>query len=80
MHCRLKSGCREDFEQPQFTADAVATTAGWNRDVLLEMAQRARATAIPDATERVARSEPGSPGIILAARVALHDFEVVDGV
>ena len=28
------------------------------------------------------RSEPGSPGIILAARVALHDFffEVVDGV
>ena len=29
--------------------------AGWNRDVLLEMAERARAAAIPDATERVAK-------------------------
>ena len=51
-----KAGAAKIFEQPQFTADAVATTlAGWNRDVLLEMAQRARATAIPDATERVAK-------------------------
>ncbi|HDR2792085.1 MULTISPECIES: undecaprenyldiphospho-muramoylpentapeptide beta-N-acetylglucosaminyltransferase [Enterobacter] len=50
-----KAGAAKIFEQPQFTADAVATTlAGWNRDALLEMAQRARATAIPDATERVA--------------------------
>ena len=57
MRCRLrKLGAAKIFEQPQFTADAVATTlAGWNRDVLLEMAQRARATAIPDATERVAK-------------------------
>lgn len=51
-----KAGAAKIFEQPQFTADAVATTlAGWNRDALLEMAQRARAVAIPDATERVAK-------------------------
>ena len=51
-----KAGAAKIFEQPQFTADAVATTlAGWNRDALLEMAQRARAAAIPDATERVAK-------------------------
>lgn len=51
-----KAGAAKIFEQPQFTADAVATTlAGWNREALLEMAQRARATAIPDATERVAK-------------------------
>jgi UDP-N-acetylglucosamine--N-acetylmuramyl-(pentapeptide) pyrophosphoryl-undecaprenol N-acetylglucosamine transferase len=51
-----KAGAAKIFEQPQFTADAVATTlAGWNRETLLEMAQRARAAAIPDATERVAK-------------------------
>ncbi|AUJ82927.1 undecaprenyldiphospho-muramoylpentapeptide beta-N-acetylglucosaminyltransferase [Enterobacter cancerogenus] len=51
-----KAGAAKIFEQPQFTADAVATTlAGWDRDALLKMAERARATAIPDATERVAK-------------------------
>jgi hypothetical protein len=42
MRCRLRKPVRENFEQPQFTADAVATLAGWNRDALLEMAERAR--------------------------------------
>ncbi|SQB26194.1 undecaprenyldiphospho-muramoylpentapeptide beta-N- acetylglucosaminyltransferase [Citrobacter koseri] len=43
------------FEQPQFTVDAVASTlAGWSRETLLTMAERARAASIPDATERVA--------------------------
>jgi UDP-N-acetylglucosamine--N-acetylmuramyl-(pentapeptide) pyrophosphoryl-undecaprenol N-acetylglucosamine transferase len=58
-----KAGAAKIFEQPQFTADAVATTlAGWDRDALLKMAERARATAIPDATERVAKE------VSLAAR------------
>lgn len=50
-----KAGAAKIFEQPQFTADVVAQTLeGWDRPVLLEMAQRARGTAVPDATERVA--------------------------
>jgi UDP-N-acetylglucosamine--N-acetylmuramyl-(pentapeptide) pyrophosphoryl-undecaprenol N-acetylglucosamine transferase len=59
-----KAGAAKIFEQPQFTADAVATTlAGWDRKTLLEMAQHARAAAIPDATERVAKE------VSLAAQV-----------
>jgi len=50
-----KAGAAKILEQSQFTADAVAATlAGWDREALLEMAERARAAAIPDATERVA--------------------------
>jgi undecaprenyldiphospho-muramoylpentapeptide beta-N-acetylglucosaminyltransferase len=50
-----QAGAARILEQPQFTVDAVVSTlSGWNREVLLEMAQRARAAAIPDATERVA--------------------------
>ncbi|MCS2170311.1 undecaprenyldiphospho-muramoylpentapeptide beta-N-acetylglucosaminyltransferase [Scandinavium sp. TWS1a] len=52
-----KAGAAKIFEQPQFTADAVARTlAGWDRKTLLEMAECARAAAIPDATERVAQA------------------------
>lgn len=58
-----KAGAAKILEQPQFTVDAVVNTlSGWDRDVLLVMAQRARATAIPDATERVAKE------VSLAAR------------
>lgn len=50
-----KAGAAKIFEQPQFTAEAVASTlAGWDRNTLLEMAERARAAAITDATDRVA--------------------------
>lgn len=50
-----KVGAAKILEQPQFTVDAVAATlAGWDREALREMAERARAAAIPDATERVA--------------------------
>ncbi|MGL4724699.1 MAG: undecaprenyldiphospho-muramoylpentapeptide beta-N-acetylglucosaminyltransferase [Scandinavium sp.] len=52
-----KAGAAKIFEQPQFTAEAVANTlADWDRKTLLEMAERARAAAIPDATERVAKA------------------------
>lgn len=52
-----KAGAAKIFEQPQFTAEAVAQTLqSWDRQTLLDMAQRARNTAIPDATERVARA------------------------
>ena len=51
-----KAGAAKIFEQPQFTAESVASTLeGWDRATLLEMAERARAAAIPDATERVAK-------------------------
>ena len=44
------------IEQPRFTADRVTEIlSGWDREVLLAMAERARAASIPDATERVAR-------------------------
>ncbi|AUX92382.1 undecaprenyldiphospho-muramoylpentapeptide beta-N-acetylglucosaminyltransferase [Mixta gaviniae] len=50
-----KAGAARIFEQPQFTADAVAETLKqWDRPTLLRMAQNARQVAIPDATERVA--------------------------
>ncbi|WP_312455206.1 undecaprenyldiphospho-muramoylpentapeptide beta-N-acetylglucosaminyltransferase [Pseudescherichia sp.] len=45
------------LEQPQFTVDSVVETlAGWDRVTLLGMAERARAAAIPDATDRVAKA------------------------
>lgn len=50
-----KAGAARIFEQPQFTADVVAETlSGWDRPTLLAMALKARAVAVPDATERVA--------------------------
>ncbi|MBK0001142.1 undecaprenyldiphospho-muramoylpentapeptide beta-N-acetylglucosaminyltransferase [Erwinia sp. S38] len=50
-----QSGAAKIYEQPQFTAETVASTlAGWDRATLLQMAEKARAVAIPDATERVA--------------------------
>ena len=50
-----QAGAAKIYEQPQFNAEAVATTlAGWDRATLLQMAEKARAVAIPDATERVA--------------------------
>ena len=50
-----KAGAAKIFEQPQFTANAVAETLKpWDRPTLLLMAQKARQVAIPDATERVA--------------------------
>ncbi|EMS4561287.1 undecaprenyldiphospho-muramoylpentapeptide beta-N-acetylglucosaminyltransferase [Escherichia coli] len=50
-----KAGAAKIIEQPQLSVDAVANTlAGWSRETLLTMAERARAASIPDATERVA--------------------------
>lgn len=50
-----QAGAAKIFEQPQFTADVVAATlAAWDRPTLLQMAEKARAVSIPDATERVA--------------------------
>lgn len=50
-----EAGAAKIIEQPQFNADAVARLlAGWDRPTLLAMAEKARAVAIPDATERVA--------------------------
>ncbi|KFK92646.1 MULTISPECIES: undecaprenyldiphospho-muramoylpentapeptide beta-N-acetylglucosaminyltransferase [unclassified Serratia (in: enterobacteria)] len=49
------AGAAKIIEQPQFTAEAVAELlADWDRTTLLTMAEKARAVAIPDATERVA--------------------------
>nr|WP_024967064.1 undecaprenyldiphospho-muramoylpentapeptide beta-N-acetylglucosaminyltransferase [Pantoea sp. IMH] len=50
-----QAGAAKIYEQPQFTAAAVAETlASWDRPTLLRMAVKARSVAIPDATERVA--------------------------
>lgn len=50
-----QAGAAKIYEQPQFTAETVASMlAGWDRATLLQMAEKARAVAIPDATERVA--------------------------
>jgi len=50
-----QAGAAKIYEQPQFTSEVVAATlAGWDRATLLNMAEKARAVAIPDATERVA--------------------------
>jgi UDP-N-acetylglucosamine--N-acetylmuramyl-(pentapeptide) pyrophosphoryl-undecaprenol N-acetylglucosamine transferase len=52
-----KASAAKILEQPQFTVDAVVETlAGWDRKTLLMMAERARAAAIPDATDRVAKA------------------------
>ncbi len=52
-----QAGAAKIFEQPQFNADVVAATlAAWDRPTLLQMANKARAVAIPDATERVAQA------------------------
>ncbi|MDF7646966.1 MULTISPECIES: undecaprenyldiphospho-muramoylpentapeptide beta-N-acetylglucosaminyltransferase [Pantoea] len=51
-----KAGAAKIFEQPQFTATAVADTLRhWDRPTLLAMAEKARQVAIPDATDRVAQ-------------------------
>lgn len=51
-----KAGAARIFEQPQFTAEAVAETLRhWDRPTLLAMAEKAHAVAVPDATERVAQ-------------------------
>ncbi len=51
-----KAGAAKIFEQPQFTAAAVADTLrDWDRTTLLVMAEKARQVAIPDATDRVAQ-------------------------
>ncbi|MDI9220419.1 undecaprenyldiphospho-muramoylpentapeptide beta-N-acetylglucosaminyltransferase [Pantoea sp. EA-12] len=51
-----KAGAAKIFEQPQFTAAAVADTLrDWDRTTLLAMAEKARQVAIPDATDRVAQ-------------------------
>lgn len=58
-----KAGAARILEQPEFTAEAVsALLAKWDRPTLLDMAQRARAVSIPDATERVAAE------VVLAAK------------
>lgn len=50
-----KAGAAKIIEQKDFNPSVVASLlAGWDREVLLHMALKARAVAIPDATERVA--------------------------
>lgn len=50
-----EAGAAKIIEQPLFCADVVAALlASWDRPTLLAMANKARAVAIPDATERVA--------------------------
>ncbi|MEN4244083.1 undecaprenyldiphospho-muramoylpentapeptide beta-N-acetylglucosaminyltransferase [Serratia marcescens] len=50
-----EAGAAKIIEQPQFNAYVVAELlASWDRKTLLAMAEKARAVAIPDATERVA--------------------------
>ncbi|HDJ1437954.1 TPA: undecaprenyldiphospho-muramoylpentapeptide beta-N-acetylglucosaminyltransferase [Serratia rubidaea] len=50
-----EAGAATIIEQPQFNADTVAELlASWDRPTLLAMAEKARAVAITDATERVA--------------------------
>lgn len=57
-------GSAKIIEQPAFTSGRVsAVLAGWDRQTLLIMAQRARAAAIPDATERVAREVAAAAGV-----------------
>ncbi|TCV99152.1 undecaprenyldiphospho-muramoylpentapeptide beta-N-acetylglucosaminyltransferase [Biostraticola tofi] len=51
-----EAGAARILEQPQFTVHNVSELLmSWDRPALLDMAQRARHAAIPDATERVAR-------------------------
>lgn len=58
-----KAGAAKILEQPQLIRMPSLTLAGWSRENLLTMAERARAASIPDATERVATE------VIRAARV-----------
>lgn len=52
-----QAGAAKIIDQQAFTAEWVSNVlAGWDRPVLLTMAQRARAAAISDATERIARA------------------------
>ncbi|MEA1063589.1 undecaprenyldiphospho-muramoylpentapeptide beta-N-acetylglucosaminyltransferase [Erwinia sp. HR93] len=58
-----KAGAAQILEQPQFSAQAaVDVLSGWTRPVLLEMAIKARAAAIPDATQRVANAVISAAG------------------
>ncbi|MCI4205893.1 undecaprenyldiphospho-muramoylpentapeptide beta-N-acetylglucosaminyltransferase, partial [Dickeya dianthicola] len=50
-----KAGAAKIIEQADLSVDALSEAlAAWDRDVLRDMAQKARTVAIPDATERVA--------------------------
>ncbi|WP_192457936.1 undecaprenyldiphospho-muramoylpentapeptide beta-N-acetylglucosaminyltransferase [Musicola keenii] len=50
-----KAGAARIVEQPQLSVEAVSDIlSGWDRGTLRDMAQKARAVAIPDATARVA--------------------------
>ncbi|ACY83484.1 undecaprenyldiphospho-muramoylpentapeptide beta-N-acetylglucosaminyltransferase [Edwardsiella piscicida] len=52
-----RTGAARIIEQPDFSVDAVVETlAGWDRPTLLLMAEKARAAAITDATQRVAEA------------------------
>ncbi|WP_224553961.1 undecaprenyldiphospho-muramoylpentapeptide beta-N-acetylglucosaminyltransferase [Pectobacterium versatile] len=67
-----KAGAAKIIEQPQFSVAAVSEVlSSWDRATLLTMAQKARAVAIPDATERVAAEVSAAAGS-RATRVA-HD-------
>ncbi|KHT30750.1 undecaprenyldiphospho-muramoylpentapeptide beta-N-acetylglucosaminyltransferase [Pectobacterium carotovorum] len=58
-----KAGAAKIIEQPQFSVAAVSEVlSGWDRATLLTMAQKARAVAIPDATERVAAEVSAAAG------------------
>ncbi|MBN3206076.1 undecaprenyldiphospho-muramoylpentapeptide beta-N-acetylglucosaminyltransferase [Pectobacterium sp. CHL-2024] len=58
-----KAGAAKIIEQPQFSVAAVSEVlSGWDRATLLTMAQKARAVAIPDATDRVAAEVSAAAG------------------
>ncbi|MEH2921694.1 undecaprenyldiphospho-muramoylpentapeptide beta-N-acetylglucosaminyltransferase [Samsonia erythrinae] len=58
-----KAGAAKIIEQPQFNVAAVSDVlSGWDRATLLAMAQKARAVAIPDATNRVAAEVSAAAG------------------
>ncbi len=49
MRYRWKKRRSQNYRAPQLSVDAVANTlAGWSRETLLTMAERARAASIPD--------------------------------
>ncbi len=71
-----KAGAAKIFEQPQFTADAVATTPGGLEPGCItgDGATRTR-DRYPGCNGTGGKEvSPAARGIILAARVALHDF------
>lgn len=60
----VRAGGAVIFEQPEFMADSVAATlSAWDRPTLLKMAEKAQATSVSDATERVADRVRGAAGI-----------------